>query len=95
MQLLIERGADIEAKTNHGTTPLLFAVDKGHLSTVALILAMCPHAGADPTSQAALRAAGFDAAELADAVESAARLIAATRRRDVCIGFLLRLYGMI
>ena len=43
MQALIEGGADIRARSNAGTTPLLFAVRKGDIASVNVLL----EAGAD------------------------------------------------
>ena len=45
VQALIDRGADIRARSNAGTTPLLFAVRKGDAASVRALLA----AGADVT----------------------------------------------
>ena len=43
MQVLIDRGADIHARSNAGTTPLLFAVRRGSMAIVRALVA----AGAD------------------------------------------------
>ena len=42
---LLERGALNEAEEENGGTPLRDAASRRHMSTVALILAMRPHAG--------------------------------------------------
>lgn len=38
VQLLLEHGADIEAKDGYGWTPLLLAAQKGHEAVVRLLL---------------------------------------------------------
>jgi len=38
VQLLLEKGADIESKNKDGWTPLLRAVEKGHKAIVQLLL---------------------------------------------------------
>lgn len=45
-RLLLERGANVNTKDNEGSTALNFAVDRGHASMVALLLA----AKADPNT---------------------------------------------
>jgi ankyrin repeat protein len=34
VQLLLEKGAELEAKSNSGWTPLLYASENGHLDVV-------------------------------------------------------------
>ena len=46
VETLLERGADLSARSNSGTTPLLFAVRKGSLETVRVLIS----AGADVNS---------------------------------------------
>jgi ankyrin repeat protein len=38
VKLLLEKGAELEAKDQYGRTPLLWAADKGHETVVKLLL---------------------------------------------------------
>ena len=38
MQLLLDKGADIESKDNYGQTPLSWAAERGHEAVVQLLL---------------------------------------------------------
>lgn len=47
VRALLERGADVNAKTAYGATPLSYASDKGHVEVVRLLL----ERGADPNAK--------------------------------------------
>lgn len=47
VRALLERGADVNAKTAYGATPLSYASDKGHAEVVGLLL----ERGADPNAK--------------------------------------------
>ncbi|UUX94290.1 ankyrin repeat domain-containing protein [Aquabacterium sp. J223] len=73
MQLLIERGADLNARSPNGSTPLMMAAGYGSVTAAELLLAR----GADPRLANDLDLDAADFARRADRVRLADQIAAA------------------
>jgi ankyrin repeat protein len=86
VQLLVTRGADIEARDNKRRTPLMYAAEAAKLDVVKWLV----EAGADPMAEDTARMTAYDIAIDTDNMGIADYLwsIAAQRQQKVSVVFL-------